>query len=411
MNKLPFFLAQRILLANAYQKGISTMTIICFAGIFIGSFSLAVVTAIMHGFEVAIEEKMQGIHAHLTIDGQGQAINLKALSPVLINEFTEIISFSPHATRHALIRLPDESDTTPFVVILNAINPKTELTTSTLFDKIIIPGNKKQFPLLLNDNKIIIGKQLAIRNDITIGDTIELLFIREEKINNRKVTFDAQPVTVGGIFNTGIDEFDAGVIYCSFDLLEKMFPNTTIQQVTLKLQPQTNEQQLIDKLRKRIGLSVYSWKELYPSLIAAQKLEKYVSFFIIALILLVASMNIISLLYMQITQKRHDIALLKAIGMSDTTISHIFLIIGMTISISASSLGLLGSLIASYLIKRFPFITLPDTYYVTHVPIAMNWHILCAVFCVVLIFSLCATFFAIQQIRSINISRVLRFEG
>jgi len=411
MNTLPFFLAQRILLANAYQKGISTMTIICFAGIFIGSFSLAVVTAIMHGFEVAIEEKMQGIHAHLTIDGQGRAINLKALTPVLRNEFPEVISFTPHTTRHALIRLPDELDTTPSVVILNAINPETELTTSTLFDKIIIPENKKQFPLLVNDNNIIIGKQLAIRNDITIGDTIELLFIREEKINNRKVTFDAQPVTIGGIFNTGIDEFDTGVIYCSFDLLEKMFPNTTIEQITLKLHPHTDEKQLIQKLHNRIGLSVYSWKDLYPSLIAAQKLEKYVSFFIIALILLVASMNIISLLYMQITQKRHDIAMLKALGMTNAAISHIFLIIGMTISISASSLGLLGSLIASYLIKRFPFITLPDTYYVTHVPIAMNWHILCAVFCVVLMFSLCAIWFAVQQIRSINISRVLRFEG
>lgn len=411
MNKLPFFLAQRILLANAYQKGISTMTTICFAGIFIGSFSLAVVTAIMHGFEVAIEEKMQGIHAHLTIDAHGQAINLKALSPVLRNEFPEIISFTPHTTRHGLIHLPAESDITPSVVIINAINPETELTTSTLFDKIIIPGNKKQFPQLLRDNKIIIGKQLAIRNNITIGDIIELLFIREEKVNNRKVTFDTQPVTIGGIFSTGIDEFDTGVIYCSFDLLEKMFPNAQVEHVTLKLQSDTDEKKLIQKLHKRIGLSIYSWKDLYPSLIAAQKLEKYVSFFIIALILLVASMNIISLLYMQITQKRHDIAMLKALGMTNTAISQIFLIIGMVISISASSLGLAGSLIASYLIKRFPFITLPDTYYVTHVPIAMNWHILCAVFFVVVMFSLGAILFAVQQIRSINISRVLRFEG
>ena len=73
---------------------------------------------------------------------------------------------------------------------------------------------------------------------------------------------------------------------------------------------------VIQKLRHRLGLDVYSWKDLYPSLVASLKLEKYVSFFILALILLVASMNIISLLFMQITQKRPTIALLQAMGMS-----------------------------------------------------------------------------------------------
>jgi len=47
MNITPFFLAQRILLAHVYHNSISTMTFICFTGIFIGSFSLALITAIM----------------------------------------------------------------------------------------------------------------------------------------------------------------------------------------------------------------------------------------------------------------------------------------------------------------------------------------------------------------------------
>src|SRR5438445_8255501 len=122
-------------------------------------------------------------------------------------------------------------------------------------------------------------------------------------------------------------------------------------------------------------------------------------------------MNIISLLFMQITQKRPDIALLKSMGMSHAAISRIFFIIGMTISCVASFSGLIAALVASWILKRYPFISLPDTYYVTELPVAMNWEILCAVFCVVIVFSFFATWVPIQRIRAINISRVLRFEG
>src|SRR5690606_11203262 len=189
MNKTTFFLAKKILLTNKYQKSISTMTFICFIGIFIGSFSLALVTAIMHGFEIAIAEKMQGIHSHLIIDGHGQSINFAALTPVLLKEFPEIISFSPHTIRHTLIKMPDSSDATPDILMLNAINPETERYTSTLSDKIENLSIKNLFPTLFSDDNILIGKQYAIRNNITVGDRMELLFIREEKIKNRKVTF------------------------------------------------------------------------------------------------------------------------------------------------------------------------------------------------------------------------------
>lgn len=419
MNMTAFFLAQRILLTHVYQKSISTMTVICFAGIFIGSFSLALITAIMNGFEVVIHEKMQGIHSNLIIQSYKNDINMDALAPVLEKEFPEITAFSPTATHHILIQINDPSfakasedrlDSTPIVAIIKGIDPTKEQYTSSLSKK-IISSPTTEFSQLFNDNQIIIGKQLAHNNEIIIGDTVELLFIRDGHVHGKRVTFDSQPAMVSGIFDTGIDEFDNGVVYCSLSFLEQLYPNITIEQVNIALAPNTDEQALIEKLHKRLKLNVYSWKDLYPSLVATLKLEKYVSFFILALILLVASMNIISLLFMQITQKRPDIALLKAMGMSHNSISAIFFIIGMTISCVASFFGLIAAVITSLFLQRYPFITLPDSYYVTQLPVAMSGHIICAVFFVVIIFSLCATWLPIQRIRTINISRVLRFEG
>lgn len=411
MNTTAFFLAQRILLGHVYQKSISTMTVVCFVGIFVGSFSLALITAIMNGFEVAIHEKMQGIHANIIIESYKNNINTDVLALVLQKEFPEIIAFSPMATQHVLLRTSDASQDMPLVAVIKGIDPTTEQLTSTLPKKIISHLPSTEFTELFSNNHLIIGKQLALNNQIVVGDSVELLFIRDGQVKGRKIVFDSQPAIISGIFDTGIDEFDSGVIYSSLSFLEELYPNSGIEQINVALAPRTDENIVIQKLRHRLGLNVYSWKDLYPSLVASLKLEKYVSFFILALILLVASMNIISLLFMHITQKRPTIALLQAMGMSQLCVSNIFFIIGMTISCIASLCGVMSAFFASWILKKYPFITLPDTYYVTHLPVAMTWEIICAVFGVVVIFSLFATWLPIQRIASINISQVLRFEG
>jgi lipoprotein-releasing system permease protein len=411
MNKIAFFLAQKILKNTAYNAGLSTMTLVCFAGIFIGTLSLTLVTAIMNGFEYAIHEKMQGIHSSITIDGYGENLDMHALTRVLRNEFPEIVAISPHTTRHVLLKTKGDADHQPAVIVLNGIDPTAEQKTSTLFTKIIAPSNAQHHKFLFDEHHLVIGKQLALNNNIRINDTLDVLYINKNKMKKNSITFDSQPVIVSGIFDTGIDEFDNGVAYCSFTLLEEIFPNTPIERINIKLAPRSNEKTIIEALQKRLGLGVYSWKDLYPSLVAALKIEKYVSFCVIALILLVASMNIISLLYMYITQKRPDIAILQAMGMSHFTIQSIFFIIGATISIIASFSGLLCACIISYCIKQFPCIVLPDTYYVTHIPIALDWHILVAIITVICILSIIAPWLPTRQIKTINISHVLRFEG
>ncbi len=410
MNTTPFFLAHRMLFAHVYQKSISTMTIICFVGIFIGSFSLALITAIMNGFEATIYQKMQGIHSQVIIQSYNNDINLDVLTSVLTKEFPQVIACSPMATHHVLLRTQDSSDEMPIVAMIKGIDPYKEHLTSSLPQK-ITQSISSEFSQLFAKNHIIIGKELARNNQITVGDTIDLLYIQDQRTYRNKVTFESQPAMVSGIFDTGIDEFDSGVVYCSLTFLEELYPNMHIEQINVALASRTNEEIIIQSLRNRLGLEVYSWKDLYPSLVASLKLEKYVSFFILALIVLVASMNIISLLFMQITQKKPIIALLKAMGMSHQAISAIFFIMGMAISSGASLCGLGAALVASWVLKKYPFITLPDSYYVTHLPVAMSWSIICIVFCVVVMFSLCATWLPIQRIRSINISQVLRFEG
>ncbi len=385
------------------------MSLICFLGIFIGSYSLALVTAIMRGFEVTVHEKIQGVHAHIIIDAYGKPINFKALSSVLKNEFPEICSFSPHTERNALIRPYNADNETPTVVIIKSINPELEKNTSALFTKIMQPIDTNNTQLLTTTH-IMVGKQYAASNNLVVGDEVEILFGDEENIRGSTVTFHSQKAYIGGIFNTGVDEFDSNVIYCSSGFLKNIFPQTSVEQVHIKLYNIQHESEIITKLHTRLGLSVYSWKDLYPSLVATLKLEKYVSFFVLTLILLIASMNIVSLMHMYITQKRYDIAILKTLGMTNGAISAIFFTIGTMLSLAACLCGLIAAVLTSSFLHRYPFISLPDTYYTTHLPILMETQIIGAVFVLVVLFSLCAIFYSTRQIKRINVSEVLRFE-
>jgi len=141
--------------------------------------------------------------------------------------------------------------------------------------KITAPATTiETFSQLFDNDQILIGCQMAHDNEYAVGDEIELLFSSNESVRGHKLTFNSHTTIIGGIFKTGIDEFDSNVIYCPFSLLETLFPDIEVEQVTIQLHPHADEAQTIAKLKKRLGIDVYSWKDLYPSLFAALALEK-----------------------------------------------------------------------------------------------------------------------------------------
>lgn len=407
---LSLFLARTYLLKTAYSATISTMIYVCFIALFISSFSLALATAIMQGFERATERSMQGVHAAVMIRGFGQPLETMTIGTVLQKEFPEVIAVSEQTIRHAIIHNQQVHIDEPKVIILIGINPTKEADISSIQDKIVLSTEKKLEACLI-DNAFLIGKDLAISLNKTLDDSLDLLFYNQDEPVNKKIHFNHTSVRVGGIFQTGIHEFDNNVAYCSIDFLNTLYPNAGPEQLNIKLSHESDESRVIERLKNRLELEVFSWKDFYPAIMAALKLEKYVSFIILSLITLVASMNILSLLFMYITHKKSDIALLKTMGCSDRTLISIFLWIGMIISTLAAISGLICAWGISWLLDTYKLIPLPDAYYVSHVPAHMDLSIFVQVLCIILIVSFCATWFPTRALRSIPLAHILRFEG
>jgi len=411
MNNISLMLAWRYFIGSSKEKSISAMFTVCFVGILIGSFALALVASIMNGFEKVTHEKMQGIHSQIIIHANGQLIDAQKIGTILNKEFPEIAAFSPSDMQQAIVQ-NEEAEEMYRVIAIKGIDPIGEPTISALEKKIVpSPGTPKKLSAMVKDNKVLIGESLAEMLEVSPGDRINLFINETSSIHRAKIKLKRKEVLVGGIFKIGIDEFDNGFIFCSLPFLKKLFPDSDITQISVRLKPGTAEQKTINALSERFGITVQSWKDLYPALVSALKLEKYAMFFILALITLVASMNIISLMFMHIIRKRADIAILKAMGMADTAISRTFLFIGMGITALGSFFGLVCAFIAGWILENYPFITLPDAYYVSHLPSRMTVPIFVTVFIVVMTLSFISTWFTTRRTKKINISHVLRFEG
>ena len=204
-----------------------------------------------------------------------------------------------------------------------------------------------------NNNGVMIGDSLANSLNVTIGDEIKIAIPRTDTTILGNIP-RFKTLKVIGIFDLGLYEYDSNLIFLSSNLVRKLilFENQNYNKIEFfvknpdkieefKNQIQTN----ISKLK--LNFYTVSWKDINQTLINALKVEKNVMFIILSLIILVASLNIISGLIIFVKEKNKDIGILKTIGMSNQSIVKIFFTIGILIGLIGSILGLLIGVIFS----------------------------------------------------------------
>jgi len=382
----------------------------------------------MNGFEKVICEKIQGINSHITVSAPHQKLAVNELTTYITKKFgSEIQGMSAGSVHQILI----DHDDTQSVLYLKAIDPETVNKVSCIEQKITLPPSKPgTIKTLLASNQIIIGYKAAQSIGLTVGATVTLLI--PEAASKKKIALTKESAEISGIFNVGFDEYDSNVAYCSLDFFRELFDSQekteTADFLFINVKPTDSfwtqkfynlipwytynpTELFVQKLRKELpNLTISSWQELSPALVDSLKLEKYIMFLILALITLVASLNMISLLFMQIQSKRKDIAILKAMGIDGTTLSRIFLKMGLFITMFGSLLGLLLAGIIGYILENYPYIKIPDVYFVSYLPARVEPELFVGVFLVTLLLGFIATWVPARRALKINVTEVLRHE-
>ncbi len=320
----------RFLKARKKDGFLNVISIFSFIGISLGVAVLIIVMSVMNGFRTELINKIVGFNAHITIDPYEKKINENEINQNVKNISKNLILSN---SGEAIILRNNTSKG----ILLRGYNSKD-------FSKLDIFDNKQKLlkNKFLSKNNISIGKELSFTLGLKIGDKVTLMSSSgiETIVGNlpKQKTF-----LITSIFESGMAEFDNNVAFINLKTLEEFFNLTDNER---KLEIYLNDPKNIEHQKSIVQNNfpdefVFSWSDMNSSLFSALKVERNVMFIILSLIIIVAAFNIISGLTILVKNKTRDIAILKSIGVLNTSIIKIFFLIGVIIGTSATIFGII----------------------------------------------------------------------
>jgi lipoprotein-releasing system permease protein len=219
---------------------------------------------------------------------------------------------------------------------------------------------------------------------------------------------------VVGIFEIGMFEYDANLAIASLSSVQDFLRfGDNVNGIEVKLNNIYAAPQLKDKIADVLGPGFYAkdWMEMNRNLFSALKLEKFTMFVILTLIVLVAAFNIVSTLIMNVIEKEREIAILKTMGATNRGIMSIFMIQGTLIGLAGTAIGLFSGYVIGYLLNTYELIKLPaDVYYLSHLPVKMNFSDFISVCTSAVVISFLATLYPAWQASRLNPVEAIRYE-
>jgi len=408
-TKVERLISSRNLKPKKKEGFLKIISIFSFLGIMLGVAILIIVMSVMNGFKTDLTKKILGLNPHIVIQSNGFVIEDLFISK--IKEKFKGISISKSYSGEGVVIINEKAKG----IVFKGVNIK-EKKIKDFFDKNIVSGNIKEF----KKKSIFIGSELAFDLNLNDGDKINLMSSAFVSTPLGKLP-KQENFTVAGTFNTGFVEFDQNVIFLNLeDSLSIFDKESNDQNLEIYLDDPLKAnfyKQEIQELNQ--NYFIYTWADLNKSLFSALKVERNVMFIILTLIVIVAAFNIISGLTILIKNKTKEIAILKTLGLNNTSIKKSFFLTGFTIGFFATITGIIFGVIFSLNIEKvriflstvFNFEIFPsDIYFLEKLPSEINFYSIFVIFILSLLVSAIASYIPARHISKMKTFRALKYE-
>jgi len=403
------FFSLRYLKAKRKQGFISIITGISILGIMIGVMALIVVLAVMNGFREDLMKKILGVNSHLLIMSYKGGIRDTEAVIKKVLEVDGVLSATPFIYSQVMIKHAGNISGP----ILRGVDPATAGTVTDI-DSMIKGGSLNALKESENDLKgIIIGSELSKHIGALPGDTVTLVSATGKLTPLGRVANEGK-FKVKALFESGMYEYDSSLVFLSLtDAQDFLSLGEEVTGIELKVEDINESDKIGQIIQDKLGYPYWTkdWKVMNKSLFSALKLEKAAMFIILSMIVLVGALNIISSLVMLVMEKSRDIAILRIMGTSSRSIMSIFIFQGLFVGLVGTILGLMSGSFLCYLLARYEFIELPpDVYYISTLPVRMEWLDVVSIVVAAIIISFLATVYPSWQASKVNPVEALRYE-
>ena len=423
MKSLPFelFVGLRYTLAKRKNHFTSFISITSMAGLALGVAVLIVVLSVMNGFGNALRNSILSVASHMQVTGANG--NLANWQLVLEQSKTvpQVQAAAPYVMGQGMLSVGPYAQGT----LVRGISPVDEEKVAELGTKMRV-GNLED--LRAGEFNIVLGADLARALGAHIGDKVVLMTPNGSATPAGMVPRMKQ-FNLVGMFEMGMQQYDAGLALVNIEDAAKLYRmGDDVTGVRLKLDdpmstvnvaPQLNAALQEVAVANMNNFYISDWRDENPNLFAAIKMEKRVMFIIMTLVVAVAAFNIVSTLIMAVTDKRADIAIMRTLGASPSSIMQIFVVQGALIGIIGTVLGvILGVTIALNIDVIVPFIEHvfgvqfldKNVYQISVVPSQLLWSDVAYITITAFLLSLLATLYPSWKASNINPAEALRYE-
>ena len=416
--RFELYVAARYLRAKRRQAVVGVVTAISIAGVTAGVAALIIALAITNGMRRDLQDKLLGSSAHvqlMQIEGRG----IPNWRPLLekLRHVSHVTAASPGLYEQVVVARGARDG----YALIEGILPDDERTVSDLLSKTTADAVKALEPQPASPvtgggepPPIVLGSDLAESIGATVGDSVLVVSPQGELTPLGGLVPKYMTFRVAGTFHSGFYQYDAQMGFLRLADAQRLFDEPDLLSViSFKVDNLNRAPEIARAIEAAAGpgYMTTNWTEQNRELFRALKLEQVVTFIVIALIVIVAALNILIALTMMVMEKTRDIAVMMSFGVAPGQVRRIFLLQGFLISVVGTVLGLALGYLASWAGGYYHFIHLSaEVYSIDTLPFAPRVLDGVIVSVVSIGISLLATLYPSSAAASVLPAEALRYE-
>ncbi|WP_088165413.1 lipoprotein-releasing ABC transporter permease subunit [Delftia sp. K82] len=392
---------------------ISFISGVSMLGIALGVAALIIVLSVMNGFQKEVRDRMLSVVSHIEIFApQGAALPDLERTMREARANPDVLGAAPFVAAQALLARGEDMKGT----LVRGIDPAREgevtdvAATNAEVLKHLVPG----------EFNVVLGVELARSLGVRQGDMVTLI-APGGQVTPAGVVPRLKQMHVVGTFDSGHYEYDSALVMMHYEDAQRLFRLEGPTGIRLKLKDLHEAPRVAMELAHTITdrLLIRDWTQQNRTWFAAVQLEKRMMFIILTLIVAVAAFNLVSTLVMTVTDKRADIAILRTLGASPSSIMGIFMVQGAMVGVIGTFAGLLLGLgIAFNIDVIVPAIErllhanfLPkDIYLISKMPSDPQYSDIMPIAVISLVLAFVATIYPSWRASRVNPAEALRYE-
>jgi lipoprotein-releasing system permease protein len=407
---VPFELhiALRYMFAKRKQAFISVISLISTLGVGIGVMAVIIALAMMTGLQNELRDRMLGSNPHVYVWNQKGIVDARAETEKL-HALPHVVGAAPAILGQGLISA--SSETQP--VQIKGIDPTLEQQVTDIKGA-MQSGSLAALMAPESDQPdgILLGKDLAAKLGVTVGDSVSLL-TPQGTLSPMGLIPRTRRLRVAGTFSLCLFEFDSTYGFVSLDVAKRLLDRTHVDFIQLRVDDIYRAPAIAQSITTALGPQYLTedWEGMNRSLFKALWLEKIAVSLAIGLIVMVAALNIIGTLILLVMDKSRDIAILKTMGASARSVTLVFMMQGLMIGLVGTGAGGLAGYVLSFVLDRYKLIAIPgDVYQVSHLPFTVVPLDFTLVVVAAVLICFVATIYPSRQAAKLDPAAALRYE-